>query len=320
MNLSQFFSKSAAPDFFTTQSILCFKGSAESYPLLFISLLCTRLKRMQELPILFIDVQDESFPSIQAQLETSFLGQKTIYWLKNCIELDEKKKKQLLPYLANYSGPNVIGIFLPLDIATPAQAQEVIIEPLIDQKTFTEIARFFDAQLPVSSSQLMMRVYKHSQTIPLDTVCLLMHYAKVLGANTDYFISSWLEKIITPEKSLFTLSTYFFAKKAQLFLTEWKNISSQYSEQFWIAFWSEQLWRAHHYVDYSKTKQFALAKKIGYRLPFTFMSRDWQSYNPEELSKAHHYIYEIDSALKNGGNPVGLDLFYSKFFLGEFKQ
>ena len=100
-----------------------------------------------------------------------------------------------------------------------------------------------------------------------------MHYAKVLGANTDYFISAWLEKIITPERSLFTLSTYFFAKKAQLFFAEWKNIFGQYSEQFWIAFWSEQLWRAHHYVDYSKAKQFALAKKIGYRLPFTFMQR-----------------------------------------------
>ena len=187
---------------------------------------------MQELPVSFIDVHQEDFSGVQAKLETSFLGQKTIYWLKNCIDLDEKKKKQLLTYLSGYSGPNIVGIFLSLDMPTPPNAQEIIIEPLIDQKTFTHIAQFLDKDTPIVSGQLLTRVYKQSETIPLDTLCLLMHYQKVLGGNTDYFISSWLEKIVTPEKSLFTLSTYFFAKKAQLFLSEWKKISQEYSEQF----------------------------------------------------------------------------------------
>lgn len=319
MNLSQFLAKVNSIDFLSSQSIICFKGSADSYPLLFISLLCSQINRMQELPILYIDVHNQDFNAIQAQLETSFLGQKTIYWLKNSHELDEKKRKQLLSYLTHYAGPNIVGIFLPLEAPILAGAQEVIIEPLIDQKTFIDIALFFGKEMHIASNPLMTRVYKQNQTIPLDTVCLLMHYAKVLGSNTDYFISTWLEKIISPQKSLFTLSTYFFAKKAQPFFVEWKKINAEYSEQFWVAFWSEQLWRAYHYIDYSRAKQSALAKKIGYRLPFTFMSRDWQQFKSIELSKAHQYIYEIDSSLKNGGNPVGLDLFYSKFFVGEFK-
>lgn len=319
MNLSQFLSK-ASPSFFdNSQSILCFKGSSDAYPLLFFAMLCNHIKQTATIGFSYIDVQQEDFNVIQAKLETSFLGQKTFYWLKSAIDIDEKKRKQLNAYLVQYQGPNVVGIFLALESQTASDAAEIIVDPLIDQKTFKQLVSYLGINATLATKQLMERVFKQNESIPLDTACLLMHYGKVLGSNSEFFISSWLEKILTPERSLFTLSTYFFAKKGQFFFKEWARIHAEYSEQFWIAFWSEQLWRAYHFVEYSRANQPAMAKKIAHRLPFTFMQRDWQQFKVNELRNAHNYLYEIDSALKNGGDPVGLDLFYSKFFLGQFK-
>lgn len=267
-----------------------------------------------------MDVQAEDFNMIQAQLETTFLGQRTFYWLKSAVDLDEKKRKQLIAYLAQYQGPNIVGVFVALESQTSPEGVEIIVEPLIDQKTFTQLVTYLSVNSTLATRQLMDRVFKQNDMIPLDTACLLMSYGRVLGANSEYFISSWLEKILTPERSLFTLSTYFFAKKGQLFFKEWSRIRADYSEQFWIAFWSEQLWRAYHFVEYTRAKQPAMAKKIAHRLPFTFMQRDWQQFKVNELRNAHHYLYEIDSALKNSGDPVGFDLFYSKFFLSDFQK
>lgn len=319
MNLAQFLSKSSFFDDNSSATVLYFKGSQDAYPLLFFSILCNRIKQNIQIPVAYIDVAQEDFNNIQSKLETSFLGQASFYWLKSAVDIDEKKRKQLISYLSHYQGPNSVGVFVPLELSVPQDAVEIIVDPLIDQKTFVLFMKFLDANSNLTSSQLIVRVFKQNETIPLDTACLLMHYARVLGSNSDYFISSWLEKILTPEKSLFTLSTYFFAKKANLFFKEWARIHAEYSEQFWIAFWSEQLWRAYHYVEYSRLKQFTIAKKIAHRLPFTFMQRDWQQFQAQELSEAHQFIYDIDCALKNGAQATALDVFYSKFFLGAFK-
>lgn len=319
MHIAQFFSKVDDAVFFHTQAVICFKGNQEAYPLLFFSLLFKRLKTM---PIISIDCVSEQWPTIQAQLETSFLGQRYIYWLGNISELDEKKKKQLIVYLGHYTGPNCVALFLPAELSIAnKQCEEIMVEPLIDQTSFIKLLTFFEKNGSVNIQSIVTRVYKENKTIPLDTACLLMHYLELLSANTtDYFISDWLSKIVTPEKSLFTLSAYLFSKKAKLFLQEWSKIGPDYSEQFWVAFWSEQLWRAYHFVEYSRAHQPALAKRIAMRLPFTFMQRDWQNFSVNELRNAHQAIYEIDFALKNGGSAIALDAFYSKFFLGQFSQ
>ena len=77
-----------------------------------------------------------------------------------------------------------------------------------------------------------------------------------MGNHYETFIDTWLDAFIVPETSLFTLSQHFFARSPQKFLSVWKAIAPSYAEQFWIAFWSEQLWRAYHVVDCLQQSRF----------------------------------------------------------------
>jgi hypothetical protein len=59
------------------------------------------------------------------------------------------------------------------------------------------------------------------------------------------------------------------------------------------------------------------AKKVGFRLPFSFMQRDWKKTSVHELIQAHDCIYALDYGLKNGGE-FWMELFYTKFFESGF--
>src|SRR5581483_839665 len=139
MNLAQFFSKSTFSFFSDSHSVIYFKGSETAYPLLFFSMLFNHLKKTTDIPLSYIDLSQEDFNSIQSKLETTFLGQKTFFWLKSIVELDEKKRKQIKLYLDQYQGPNTIAVFVPLEMQLVQDAAEIIIDPLIDKKTFAQL-------------------------------------------------------------------------------------------------------------------------------------------------------------------------------------
>jgi hypothetical protein len=317
MNLSQFLIQAQQPKFFESHTVIAFCG--QSYPLLFFSLIHNRLKEQNGNLFATIDMLEEDQASILAKLQTSFLGQSIVYFLKNFDELGEKEKQHWFSLLQHYQGPNCIMVYVS-DVLTKQQDPHaiIILDPLIDQKNFLQLLHFFDAAFAINKKELVTFLFAQSPALPLDTACLLMHYIRVLGNSAAYFIKHWFSKIVIPEKSLFTLSTYFFAKQQKSFFQLWKEAHIDYSDQFWIAYWSEQLWRAYHYIELSEGKQVAQAKKISSRLPFSFMQRDWKKYKLDELQAAHSYIYELDYALKNGGSSYGLDLFYAKFFTKEF--
>jgi len=314
MNLNQFFAHIKEAHWMSQHSVIAFKG-ANSYPLLFFSLLCSRFKESGSTMVEIIDVSGQENSHTLAALQTSFLGMPTFYWLKNLSELDEKKRTFWIHYLSSYQGPNTVAFFI--NEATSFQVKhdhlEVSISDVIDQQSFINLTSFFCVKTPIASASIK-RIFVHHDTIPLDTACLLMQYAIVLGGNMDLFVCQWLDKIVTPERSLFTLSAALFAKKSEPFFKLWSGIHDDYADVFWVAFWSEQLWRAHHFVALSQLKQFEQAKKIGARLPFSFLQRDWKLHKPERLKAAHDAIYAIDCSLKNGGSAISLDLFYSKFF------
>jgi DNA polymerase III delta subunit len=137
----------------------------------------------------------------------------------------------------------------------------------------------------------------------------------VLGKGSAQFSRDWLPDMIVPELSLFSLSQALFDRKPSSFFKLWKQFSQKYSVPFWITFWSEQLWRAYCYVRLQKNGKEAEAKKIGYRLPFSFLNRSWRNYTLEELKTYHHLLYEIDYQVKNGGSAYALDLFYATMLL-----
>lgn len=169
-----------------------------------------------------------------------------------------------------------------------------------------------DASVYKTFALLLFKKYK---TISLDTACLVLQYVQVLGSAQRDFMNEWLDALIVPQQSLFLLSQYFFARQPTSFFVQWSKLVDAYSPQFWCVFWSEQLWRAYHYVYLTRQGNISTAREAGFRLPFSFLRKDWRTLPLNNIKKAHERMYEIDFSLKNGGDSGVFDLFYSQFFI-----
>ena len=317
MNLRQFIATISGQQGLPACTILAFQGT--QYPLLFFSLLYEKLKT--HLSLETIDCAENDVSVYMSRLQTSFLGQSMVYWLKNVNELDEKKKARFLDYLSNYGGPHTLLLFVQegQPLSFKSKSVTVSIDAAVDKELFLSLLQLVGVGPSKRIEALMAKFFSRSVKLSVDQVCLLGRYLRMAGVATDDLIEQWLDNIIQPEHSLFALSQYFFAKNAPVFLKEWERISSDYADVFWIAFWSEQLWRASQVVASHEQKQIAQAKSIGFRLPFSFLQNDWKKYTYQELKQAHDFVYAMDYQIKNGGEMFCFDLFYASFFNGAFQ-
>lgn len=320
MDIITFSQKLNQAEFVFAQPVTWFLCTKE-YPLLFASFLIDRIKKIEGVRLEVIDCASEDYASVMARLQTSFLGQRTAYWLGNVSALSEKKKKQLVEQLKKHTGSNSVFACTVAVRATTKKplAHEIVVPQVLDRKQFQVLLH--EALVPSARAQSIVKIiFARTKTVPLETAVLLVRYSTLVGRSMQEFVDQWLDKLVVPETSLFTLSQYFFAKDARNFFALWSRVGQTYPEQFWIAFWSEQLWRAYHVVQFNKVRQFAQAKKIAFRLPFSLIQRDWQKLKCKELSNAHSFVYEFDHRMKNSGSPQFLELLYTEFFAGNFNH
>lgn len=316
LSFIQFLSKSHDPSWFAQYPVIYFKGALPESPLLFFSLLNSTLKAAGlRVEFLSSDAQESIF---RAKLQTTFLGMSSYYWLHSS-RTTEKEYTALAHELSTYKGPNSVGMYVPDAFSIIPDSTHCVVDlpTHVDQKTFVQCAQFFGKKTGNSAS--IAKLFLGSPNFSLDTACLMMQYLSVLGTHIDPFVDDWMPQLVRSENSLFTLSTHFFGKKPKLFFELWNDMGNEYADIFWLTYWSEQLWRAYHFVDLSTKKQHGDAKKVSMRLPFSFMQRDWKQCSLAELKNAHSYIYALDYTVKNGGSTIGIQLFYSKFFLGDFR-
>lgn len=303
-----------------TNPVICFR-SQNTYPVLFFSRLFTYLKNNKTLRIESCDLEEQNIADIKGRLSTSFLGTSTLYWMRAVSVLDQKIKQEFLQYVRNYLGPNRV-VFFALHEDIPYHAKDTIyidIPEHIDKQHAIDLLQTLCGFDATHAQQFAQAVFARHKEIALDGFCMLVQYGQLLNvASVSSFLDDWLEYILTPKASLFTLSTHFFAKDARLFFPLWVRIQHEYSPQFWVAYWAEQLWRAHGFLQLHKKNKKDDAKKMAFRLPFTFIQREWRNYSMRELKQAHAMMYTIDFRLKNGGNEHVLDLFFSKFFSNQF--
>jgi hypothetical protein len=281
------------------------------YPLLFLSQGIKRLSLMCERRVITIDLQELEWSAVQAQLDMSFLGDANIYWIKNASDLNMQKRNALFAYLATYQGPHYVIVYV--DVAPAAQEGICVLPESVDRAAFVNIHTFlYDNAF--ADQQFLDKVYARNDTIPLAAACLLMRYHEVLGRGQTAFCDTWLDLIIPPSKSLFTLSQYFFALQGATFLKEWEKVRDNYPEEFWVSFWSEQVWQATVFLQALAHKKTLLdAKKLVTRLPFSFTQKDWNNHSVAALARAHDFLYSVDYGLKNGQAQSGLELFLYKF-------
>ncbi|MFT6765366.1 MAG: hypothetical protein ACJAZS_000242 [Alteromonas naphthalenivorans] len=292
--------------------------TAKEYPVLFFATLLDRLRKKYTPAPKTISFLDTDFVSLQAQLSTTFLGQQDIIWCGNISGLDASTKKKMLPFLATYTGPHTLFSFITTKDITASVDKQIIInldDPLSPAEREQLITFLFDRLQWKQVHELTKESYK---TMSLDTVVLLAQYRLVLGKNTDLFMQQWFEKLLVPDESLFTLTQWFFSRKPQHFFRTWHAIKDNYAPVFWTMFWSEQLWRAHYALSLRKQNKLAEAKQMAYRLPFSFLQRDWKNVSESELQNAHDFLYTADFNIKNGSSDLFLEVFFNNFFSKQF--
>lgn len=318
MNFKEFLSSVSTSDFFAQSPVTCF--TSQTYPALFFSTLFDWLKNKNLSTIQPLNLQDKDFGAYSATLSTTFLGSSATYWLGNVADLDDANRKKIITFLDQYEGPHSVIYFIPQENMSK-DGRVIVVPDVVDKQSFVLLFTALQGKAAAQrAAPCITALFAHVPTVSLDTACMLIRYITLIGGNPAEFIEQWLDTLVVPDQSLFTLSQYFFAKSSKEFFTYWSRIGKEYSEIFWVSFWSEQIWRATYVVDLMHKNKVADAKAIAFRLPFSLLQRDWKKLSAHELRGAHDFLYSIDCALKNGGSAHSLELLYSKFFLGQFNQ
>ncbi len=282
---------------------------SDSYPASFFVRLIALLKT--KTACMSLDSELYKLADIKAQLETSFLGNRMLYLVKNIHELDAASKRAWISYSKTYQGPHCILFFTQANVENDRMLT-VELPQFCDAMLYRLLYEYFYEGAQLDSS-FVAKLFEHSQKITLDQACMLMGYQTVIGRKSDTFFKHWLARLVVPEKSLFTLSQYLFAKQPRLFLQHWQTLKSDFPEEFWVAYWSEQIWQAALFVARARTQGFDAAKKAAYRLPFSFINKDWRSHSQESLTQAHQFLYKLDYNLKNSAGTHGLELWHHTF-------
>ena len=290
------------------KTVVCLKGA--SYPLLFGRFFARHFAQLEEMSLESLTMKAENSAVAMAGLQTSFLGQECCYWLGSDQDLSKKRLEYWQQFLLQYNGPHTILFCtstIPKKVPDSWQVSEL--PDTIDARLFQKIAQITIGK----SSSISPALFKETKAINLDTAVMLVQYGVVVGRSEREFIKEWLPHMIVTDTSLFALSQALFERKASSFFLLWKKVVLHYSAPFWTMFWSEQMWRAYWYVSLQRKNRPVDAKKIGYRLPFSFLRHQWHNYSIEDLQKAHTLLYDIEYHLKNGGSEYQLDLFFSLF-------
>lgn len=303
--------------------VIYFKGN--NYSFLFFSLLFKKINIINNKSIKFIDIIDGELNSIKSHTEQTFLGTASFYWLGNISEFGDKKSKDMLEYLHVYQGPNILGAFINQDLinADINQYQDKYVIECDDIRDITQLKKFLILWPEASHKTILLFMQKallKYNKLSLDQLCMLVNYSIVIGSKSNDFLENWADKILVPDYSLFQLSKFFFAKDAISFFKYWNLIEHDYAPVFWVSFWSEQIFRALNFIVLQKNGKNVEAKQMAFKLPFSFIQQDWKKISHIELHNAHQFIYLTDYNLKNGCSEILLDLFYAKFFTGNFKN
>lgn len=210
-----------------------------------------------------------------------------LYALKNFTSLDAASKKAWHTYLKKYQGPHGVILFeskgrvrCGKKAAPPKKSKwidsdiylGIELPDTIDMPFSSELFSFFYEvkQAP----QFVRSIFSLQWTLGLNDVCRLMAYQPVVDRNSHGFFAEWYSKLVVSEASLFTLSQHFLGRNPKMFLRQWKACKDDSPPEFWVAYWSEQIWQAAQYVTTARKAGVAEVRKGFYRLPLTFLNSD----------------------------------------------
>lgn len=242
----------------------------------------------------------------------SLFGGTSFVWCGDFSTLGLSIKKAVGVFGSSYNGPHQLAIFCgekDRTVFSEGMSLHISCDMVVDREFFLELAH---RHAVVVSGRVWDVWKKRRGDLGLDDACRLIRYTAVLGdASVEEWLNMWEERLFPGEQSLFKLSQYFFARDRVLFMKLWEKISRDYPPEFWIVYWSEQLWQAHMVVASMQNK---VKPPMTNRLPFSFLQRDWRKCELRELVVAHTALYNTDFSLKNGiAASYAIELFVFKF-------
>ena len=285
--------------------------AAEQIPANFIRILLKSIEKKQATTFLVLPISNSAdWQQAKSRLEMSFLGQQAYYWLST-FDLDLKLRRELCAYLNNYEEPHAVLLFSKAS-DLPEELAKLRFD--LDAQGGNLVARLLSPTSSFRVEQFLKQVQHVLKTsLTVEQAATLIPYAE-LTRDFSEFDLDWLSLIVPTEQSLFDLSKFFLFRDRLSFYNLWQLTCAKYAPQFWIAFWSEQIFRAHWFIFYQKKQDHVLAKQIGSRLPFDFVKTGWRYLDVGCLIEAHDLLYQIDWQLKQGGSELWLELFFNNFF------
>lgn len=275
---------------------------AEQYPLLFINKLLTRLTRTYALPKTALNLEEIAAADLKAQLSMSFLGQHRLFWLGDCSTLSAKAWASVQAVVKRYPGPHMVVGFCDKELPDMLC---ITLPPAVDVKTCSLLSTVFADDEAERAILFAKHVLRTTTVLTLDQAVRVAEYGLLAGAGKEAFVDEWLPRVVPAQASLFDLSAALLARDARRFIKQWHAVRLRYPAQFWLAYFSEQLFRAY---SYAQAKQGGLdARSLGFRLPFSFVQRDWRQADTAFLCAAHARIAQLDWQLKNGSDELSLD-------------
>ena len=315
MKLDQFFNAVANEQLASFPVILF---SAKQYPVVFFSALLSQLRHKYQLNPKSILFDQLSSQDLYAQLSTTFLGRSDLLWLGDLSSVEPAAlKKQMLTLVVSYQGPHKLIGCLHSDDKSLQMKGIISLDEDFSESDRRALVTFLFPHIP-SAVDAVEKLVKGTRISSIDQLSMIAQYAGVIGKNVSLFSDNWMKKISAPESSLFDLSSYFFGRKTEQFWPAWHLLKGEYAAPFWTTYWSEQLWRAHYVIKLYKENKIIEAKQLSFRLPFSFLQRDWKNISAAELQRAHQFLYDGDYAFKNGGSEFFLEVFYATFLTKQF--
>ena len=282
-------------------NVIYFQG--DSFLYLFFSIFKKKLREKNIIFVKSLDLSETDFSSFKADVNFTFLGNRLFYWLGNVDGYSTKVKSELISFLEEYDGPNIISFFS----SDSDLSFNKIKFGLVESDKVSKLARFiFDSK--INSDKFLDNFGK----LNIDQVIILLYYSKTLGVKYKNFISDWSDMIVQTESSLFILSSLYFSKQKSQFLEYWQKIKSSYSDTFWTVYWQDQLFRAYWFIYYKEQKDSKKIQKISYKLPFSFINGDYRKHSLEELKETQNSLYITDCNLKHGFGDYLLDFLLIK--------
>lgn len=295
-----------------TKQVICFRADDNSA--LFFSLLAGSVReKLKGGPLLLqaIDTQVNSAEELKLMLSVSFLGQQYLYWFKNIAS--DQAGMALQQYLSQYKGPHHV-IFTTTNTSKELAGIEYIELPTqIDTKIYNDLFAVLYPQ-HTNDRSFVSALFSRYASLQIDQACLMMQYQMTIGRRAQQFLPEWTDKLINADLSLFTLSGHMFALEAQPFFLLLEKFKQDYSDEFWVVYWAEQLWQAILFSSKAAQESPIAARKLVTRLPFSFMNKDWRKFSLLFLVNAHAQLYKIDFMIKNGQGSYALELWYHTFF------